>query len=454
MTAARHEPCRPETSVARSHSRPYGALASLGPVRYAKAAEFFRERYSMNTDSPLGVLGLLLSSLVVRPLSLIWPKDPECVAFLPREGGRYIDNVAHLYERLRAEGRLPKRAYLLVDGGRTAKGWRAKERNARPYLPFEPKSLLLYLRTSLIVADSWQWVLRGRFACFYGAKRVQIWHGIPLKKIELSNRDARSMRGLLGLAQSFVHFLNGRFPRYDLVVSTSEFFEERAFRRSFEAGRFVNSGYPRNDYFLLDEARRPEVDSDALTLDTLRTLKAEGHRVVVYAPTFRDTGGGPFEDSAISLLRLKEFAERHKLVVVTKLHPYESNPPPSYLWPYVVCYDSAKDVAPLLALADLLVTDYSSIYFDYLFVNRPIVFFPYDFEKYFRHDRGFLFEYEEMTPGPLCRTQDDLEARILEELDSPSADYEARRRRLKSLSFSTPDGSASLRLWDAVETFL
>lgn len=380
----------------------------------------------------------------VRPLSVAWPKKAGLVAFMPREGNRYIDNVAHFYEMLRLRELLPSEAYLLVTSrGKAIKTWNAKGRKVEIFSPSSPKSLLKYLRTELIVTDSWQWVNRNRIGCFAGAKKVQIWHGIPLKKIELSNLNGRSN----GIARTLGDWVLGRYPHYDLVVSTSKFFLDNAFSKSFRAKRFANTGYPRNDYFFAPKGKKPDVDGDTLAIQVLETLKKEGKRVVVYAPTFRDTGGGPFEDSALNILELKRFAEENNLVFVVKLHPYVSLQPPEYLWPNVIAYDGFKDAAPLLSLADLLITDYSSIFFDYLLLKRPVVFFPYDYEKYFEVDRSFLFEYEEYTPGPKCRSQQELFSCILSELSLPKADFTKKREELLEKSFQHHDGRSSERLW-------
>ena len=72
--------------------------------------------------------------------------------------------------------------------------------------------------------------------------------------------------------------------------------------------------------------------------------------------------------------------------------------------PNVIHYDPTADVYPALADVDLLVTDYSSIYFDFLLLDRPIVFFANDLDLYLRRERHLLFEYRDMTPGPIART--------------------------------------------------
>lgn len=401
------------------------------------------------------LLRLITFTLIVRPLSWIWPKDKDTIAFLPREGHRYIDNLAHFYENLRLQGQLPERAYLLVTDASCTQSWPAKGRKREVYNPWDPKQLLLYLRTSVVVADSWQWVEDQRYACFFGAKKVQIWHGIPLKKIEKSNLARRSKKGFAGLLEPILHWMKGRYPRYDLLVSTSPFFEQEAFRLSFDAEQFVNTGYPRNDYLLDPELQKSsQIDRDVLCIQTLERLRTQGKRVVVYAPTFRDTGGGPFEDGALHLLDLLEFAKKNNVIFVVKLHPYVTAQPPDFLWPHIITYDAAKDIAPLLVQADLLISDYSSVYFDFLLLQRPIVFFPYDFEKYFEYDRSFLFDYESYTPGIQCRTAEELFSTIVQELNQPDPEFGKRRLELQERSFSSPDAGASNRLWQSIQALL
>ncbi len=396
---------------------------------------------------------LFLANICLRPLSLLWPKDPSLVAFFPREGHRYIDNVAHLYENLRLEGRLPKKAYLLVTNHpEVARSWQEKDRTTAIFAPKEPRQWLRYLRTGVVVTDSWQWAQEHRNTWFAGAKKVQLWHGIPLKRIELSNLEGSpKLRGLRGILERGLHFLRGRFPRYDLVVSTSPFFEHHAFRRSFRAKKFINAGYPRNDYLFHKQRHFFRVDEDSSTLHQLQVAREAGKKVVVYAPTFRDSGGGPFSDRALDYQRLRAFAEMEKIVFVVKLHPYLKEDPPADCAPHVLRYDEAKDIAPLLKLADMLITDYSSVFFDYLLLNRPIVFFPYDQKKYFKKDRKFLFDYSDMTPGPHCINESELFDSVRDELRAPNSTWKKKRDTLANLSFEKQDGAASLRILEEIE---
>jgi len=395
---------------------------------------------------------LILFTAVIRPLSKVWPKNRDYIAFFPREGSRFIDNVAHFYDRLEREKKLPAGAYLVLTDKKLVRSWQAKGRNAIFFNPYRFTNLLLYLKTSLVIADSWQWALGYAFPCFFGARKVQIWHGIPLKKIERSNLDQMKGNGLGRVKKKIMDKIHGRYPTYDLVVSTSDFFTELAFSKSFSAKKMVSTGYPRNDVLFADApSDETNIDIDGISVQALKRLKEGGKRIVLYSPTFRDSGGDALE-KALNLIDLYEFTKKNNLVFVMKFHPYITTPPPKFLWPNILVYEADKDVTPLFKLSDLLVTDYSSVYFDYLLLDKPIIYFPFDYDKYVKHDRSFLFDYNDFTPGMKCYKQDELFSYILAELDDPDPSWKEKRHALRDKSFNDIDGNASLRLWNEIES--
>jgi CDP-glycerol glycerophosphotransferase len=110
----------------------------------------------------------------------------------------------------------------------------------------------------------------------------------------------------------------------------------------------------------------------------------------------------------------------------------------------ILCYDAICDIYPALSLFDVLITDYSSIYFDYLLLNRPIIFFPYDYESYIAKDKELLFDYLQITPGPVCKSQDEVEKALLE-IDT--YEFAKKRKEISELVFDYHDSDASTRLW-------
>lgn len=390
---------------------------------------------------------------VVQPLSLLVSKDPELVAFIPMDSGRLTDNTAHFYELLRGKRRLPKSSYLLLTRERlVSEPWVQGRSDAESYDPYSPASLWKYLRTGTVIVDHRDWSSQNRFACFAGAKKVQLWHGIPLKQIELSHRDAvfRTRSFGTNLVKRVLHTIKGRYPNFDLVVSTSPFFEEHAFRPSFKSKVFENCGYPRNDLFFLPRHEWPKLDVDHDALRLIRAAKADSKRIVLYAPTFRDSGGGPFLDGAIDPSQLETAARKHNLLFVIKQHAYAEKAHLPSSNESIVFYNSQKDSGELLWETDILVTDYSSIFFDYLLLDRPVVFFPYDRAKYFERDRQLLFNYDDFTPGPKCSSFSQLIQTVETELSSPSESWKEERKALREKAFLHRDGDAHLRLEKAI----
>ena len=104
---------------------------------------------------------------------------------------------------------------------------------------------------------------------------------------------------------------------------------------------------------------------------------------------------------------------------------------------------SDADVYTFLSEVDILITDYSSIYFDYLLWERPIIFFPYDLEYYRDEDRGLIFEYDEYTPGPKIFNAKELENVLSKGIDDFRSSYERNyfeaARNLKIKIFGNPE---------------
>ena len=118
-------------------------------------------------------------------------------------------------------------------------------------------------------------------------------------------------------------------------------------------------------------------------------------------------------------------------------------------YPYLLEYDPHGDIYPMLAISDLLITDYSSIFFDYLLLDRPMIFFAYDLDAYLEKDRDMYFDYETITPGDKCKNQDELE-RCLRHLLSNNLDdsYGGVRSKIRSLAHDHCDNQSCRRLID------
>lgn len=217
---------------------------------------------------------------------------------------------------------------------------------------------------------------------------VNLWHGVPLKKIVLAEKNHHFWYRL------YISLLFSK--NYTWVVTTSRRMVP-IMRKSFGIGKDQVKvwGQPRNDrLFACREAKE--------VLGGIYGDLPEFTRAVLYAPTHRDGSPVklfPFRDFQPE--ELAQFLEREKLLLCVRTHMYETQQAklpqsPRLRW---LGEDLAEDVMEVLDVFDLLITDYSSIYIDFLLTGRPLMFLPYDQEEYLAL-RGFNFPYEKITPGP------------------------------------------------------
>ncbi len=170
---------------------------------------------------------------------------------------------------------------------------------------------------------------------------------------------------------------------------------------------------------------------------------AGDRKVLLYAPTFRRHAKEAASPDKLDIQKLKQ-ALGQDYVLVCKHHPFVSHPP-------VIppdCADFAKDVTKelsideLLCVSDICISDYSSLVFEYSLFEKPMLFYAYDLEDYFDW-RGFYYDYHELAPGPVVRTNEELIEKIreLETCFDPQRIREFRQRFMASC-----DGKATERI--------
>lgn len=218
---------------------------------------------------------------------------------------------------------------------------------------------------------------------------INLWHGVPLKKIALQEESLSKFR------KFYFKYLFSK--NYSYVLTTSENLIE-IMANSFDVmdHQVKVLGQPRNDA-LFKENEKKEV------LKNLYTNLPKYKKIILYAPTFRDDGKTlffPFENFKQD--RLNSFLEEHEIIIFIRTHQSEDTEILNRNFGdrvRLINEDKVEDVMDILNIFDLLITDYSSIYIDFLLTEKPILFLPYDQESYFEN-RGFNFTYSEVTPGP------------------------------------------------------
>jgi CDP-glycerol glycerophosphotransferase len=235
---------------------------------------------------------------------------------------------------------------------------------------------------------------------------VQTWHGTPFKRIGF---DMTTTQNALHSTRELLNMYGREGERFTMLLSPSEFASEK-FISAFNLDALdrtdvvVEEGYPRNDF--LHTFTPDDVDRVRRELD----LPA-GKKVILYAPTWRDnqhvTGVGYTYDVQADFDRLRDDLG-DEYVVLFRAHYFVTNEFDfARQQGFVRDVSGIDDINELYIVSDILVTDYSSVFFDYANLGRPIVFYMYDLEEYAGELRGFYLDLDEL-PGRVARTEHEL----------------------------------------------
>lgn len=246
---------------------------------------------------------------------------------------------------------------------------------------------------------------------------INLWHGVPLKKIALLDPNLKKA--------ARIYFKKIFSENYTCILTTShELIPLMARSFAVSEDKIKVWGQPRNDgLFQKNDCRE--------ILGQLFPDLPEYTKTVLYAPTFRDYGQVqlfPFKD--FNQKQLEAFLDEKNMLLFIRTHVAEQGSAAPYLGKRIrfLGNEQAEDVTGILNIFDCLITDYSSIYIDYLLTDKPMIFLPYDRQQYL-DGRGMNFDYDDVTPGPKPETFND----FLDAL-SPKEDFwKSERTRVNRL---------------------
>ena len=272
--------------------------------------------------------------------------------------------------------------------------------------------------------------------CFFTSGntiKVNLWHGVGLKKCGFSIKDGTTYRNNIILCKNII----GRLARKiayltpDYVLSSTDF-QSVKFAEAFGVSveRCLNLGYTRNDILLWDDERRIEYIrrfEPEQTQSLLEKMKLY-HKVFLYMPTWRDSQVELFINH-LDLDRLNRLMEEMDSLFLIKVHPgVKSSTYALEPYPRLELLSQIMDVYSILPYTNVLITDYSSILYDYLLMkDKDTVLFIYDYEEYV-NDRGLNYPYLENVAGTVVSDYDDLEDILRSEKYDRSKYVEIRER--------------------------
>jgi CDP-glycerol glycerophosphotransferase len=258
---------------------------------------------------------------------------------------------------------------------------------------------------------------------------LQTWHGTPVKKVAYD-----IARPQMSDAKRYLRHFARDVAGWDLLLSQNPFSTSTLKQAFHYDGPVLESGYPRNDAFSDPSAATTrETVRGSLGLDPL-------HRAILYAPTWRDDA--VFEPG-VDVGALAD-ALGETTTVLLRAHNNVSRTVKASTHPRVRDVSRVPDVRELVLAADVLVTDYSSMMFDFAVTGRPIVLFAYDLDRYRDDLRGMYLDLETDTPLPVVKDADALVA-TLARLDDGAPRYEEFVARF----CPGEDGHAAARAVDA-----
>lgn len=263
-----------------------------------------------------------------------------------------------------------------------------------------------------------------------GQTYIQTWHGTPLKRLGKDIVDVVP-------TGSYLRMMDREASYWDYLVSPSPYCTD-IFPRTFGyQGEILETGYPRNDLLVKGLSRRNEIRQQLGISDPNQT-------VVLYAPTWRD-----YQRTATGNWKPVNFLSGDlgsRFTVLFRGHTNTHQAHSKSVAAGAIDVTDYKNVAELYLAADVLVTDYSSSMFDFSVTGKPIVFLAPDFDDYVAK-RGFYFDFEELAPGPILRSDAKLKE-TLEDLDSLKIQYSSRYRAWQNKFNSLENGSSSKQVVD------
>ena len=360
------------------------------------------------------------------------PAAEDLIVFESGLGTQYADSPRYVYEELVRRGDQRRKVWVYH---RKLPGSDPRTKVVRRLSP----GYFWYL------ARAKYWVNNQNFPHYLRRRRngvfIQTWHGTPLKRM------LHDLEQVHGRDEDYMARVNQAVRQWSVLLSPSPYATDvPSAAPSATGGPVLEEGYPRNDVLAL--GRR----SDAGNVIRERLGIPHGRRVVLYAPTFRDdqsTGTGRFGFELP--LDLEAFQRRFgaDTVLLLRMHVLIANrlAIPESVAGCVRDVSGYPEIQELLLASDVLVTDYSSVLFDYAILRRPIVFYAYDLEHYRDTLRGFYLDYGPNLPGPVAQTEDEL----FDALAEAAVPDPVRDRRLEEFAARfapKDDGGAARRVVD------
>ena len=361
------------------------------------------------------------------------PVDSRIIVFESFRGASYSDTPKYIYEYL-AKNYPGEYEFVWV-------------LNDKSYtLPYEGQIVKRFSRKyAYYMGIAKYFVFNTRQPLWFRKREEQIfletWHGTPLKRLAFDQEEVTAA------SPSYKTQFYRQKQEWDFLIAANKFSSD-VFRSCFMYdGPMLETGYPRNDLL-------KDPDRDEITIELKKKCGIPlSKRTILYAPTWRDDeyyGNGSYKFQIKLNLEMMKKELGDEYVVILRTHYYiADNIDLTGLEDFAYNLSKYDDVTEIYLMSDILITDYSSVFFDYAGLRRPMLFFTYDLDKYRDILRGFYIDMEKELPGPLVYTTEEVINRI-KSIDEMNKEYASRYDAFYERFCCWEDGHAAKRVVDAV----
>jgi CDP-glycerol glycerophosphotransferase (TagB/SpsB family) len=291
-----------------------------------------------------------------------------------------------------------------------------------------------------------------------GKNSLELWHGFAFKGLSLMDPSRKNYSHLNIKGWQDINYLFSYSQLYSTFMNS---------RFALNIKKYVITGMPRNDY--LFNSKKNDL------FEKIFDVSIKNKKLLLFAPTFRDSIRREEEKGNKNWSNfwgfdhycneeLDSFLEKNNYMLIIKLHPFEEKMRSVQVKEFQTknilfltdskLYEAKIDFYEFLNLFDMLITDYSSIYFDFLLLDKPILFNNVDFQYYNENQRGFMIQpYDIWTAGPKIQNQENLQKEIINLIKDKNYFFK-ERQFIKKICHKYEDGNSSKRIWDFIDEFL
>ena len=368
--------------------------------------------------------------------------------------GKTVDNHTILFSTFngKAYSDSPKAIYKYIIQSDKYKGykliWAFKEPDKYKYLEENKNTKVIKQGTreyEQYLSRSKYWIFNYRAADHQYPKKNQVflqcWHGTPLKRLgyDLDNPD-----NVLNTKKEIRYKYKTDAKKFKYLLSPSKFATEKFIsawnlKEAKKESCVIEEGYPRNDFLI------NYTEEDIKEIKEKLGINKINKKIILYAPTWRDnqhtSGVGYTYKTEVDFDMLqKELGQDY--IILFRAHYLVANEFDFKKYEGFI-YDVSKtdDINELYVISDILITDYSSVFFDYANLKRPIIYYMYDLDKYKDNMRGFYINLNEL-PGNIVKTEIDL----IKEIKNTNFKYDDKYKKFNDKYNYLDDGRASERV--------